>query len=145
MNKKIIFIDLDGTFFNDKRVPTEANIKAIKHAKAKGHEIVFATGRSYSFIESINKQCGNVSRFAISGAGCIIYDMEKQKVIQSTLIPKPTVEAITKLDHPEITWFFHCIDGSFSNLENFPFQNGTAKHFTQPVTEFAQTKSVCQL
>jgi len=143
--KKIIFIDLDGTFFNDEREPTKANIKALQHAKAKGHEIVFTTGRSYPFIASVNKLCGNISRFAISGTGSIIYDMQENKIIKQTPIPKSAVEAICKLDSPEIIWFFHCADGAYSNFANFPFQHETAKHFTEPVSEFVKTKTICQM
>jgi hypothetical protein len=145
MHKKIIFIDFDGTFFCDEKEPTKENITAVKRAKAKGHEIVFATGRSYPFIESINEQCGNVSRYAISGAGCIIYDLLEKKVVQSTPLPKPAVEAITKLGGSKVAWFLHCEDGSFSNLENFPYQNGTAGYFSEPIGEFVKTKSICQL
>jgi len=143
--KKIIFIDLDGTFFSDEREPTKANIDALARTKAKGYEIVFATGRAYPFIESMNTLCGELSRYTIAGSGSTIYDMKDKKIVHCTPMPKSAIEQICKLDHPKLAWFFHCPDGSFSNLENFPYQNNTSKHFTGPVGKFIKTKQIHQV
>jgi len=138
-------VDLDGTLFNDQREPTQANIDALVRAKAKGYEIVFTTGRAYPFIDSLNTICGNISRYAIAGSGSTIFDMHEKKIIHCTPMPKAAVEKICELDCPGLVWFFHCPGGSFSNLENFPYQNNTTTHFTEPVSEFIKTRPIHQV
>ena len=44
--KKIFFTDLDGTLLNSKKEITPENKAAIEKARAAGHNIVLATGRS---------------------------------------------------------------------------------------------------
>ena len=54
MNKKVIFIDVDGTLLDyENRLPESASI-AIKKARENGHKVYICTGRSkaevYDFI-----------------------------------------------------------------------------------------------
>ena len=44
-NRKIIFLDLDGTLLNDEKQFTPGNRKAVKQALRAGHQIVITTGR----------------------------------------------------------------------------------------------------
>ena len=44
MNKKILFLDLDGTLLNDDKQIPEENKRALHWAVAQGHRVVIATG-----------------------------------------------------------------------------------------------------
>ena len=45
MEKKLLFLDLDGTLLNDKKEITPGNRAALEQALRKGHGVVIATGR----------------------------------------------------------------------------------------------------
>ena len=45
MDKKMIFLDLDGTLLNDKKELPEINKKAIEAAVEAGHKVLICTGR----------------------------------------------------------------------------------------------------
>ena len=45
MEKKILFVDLDGTLLTDSKEITPENLEAIQKATALGHAVVVTTGR----------------------------------------------------------------------------------------------------
>ena len=56
MEKKILFIDLDGTLLTDTKEITPENLNAIQRATELGHAVVVTTGRPlYSRLESIHR------------------------------------------------------------------------------------------
>jgi hypothetical protein len=145
MDKRIIFIDLDGTIKNDDRQVPQANIDAITQAKAAGHELVIATGRPFQYNQYINNKCENVFRYAVSSTGAIIYDFATQSIIATNPIPQTAVEAICKLDQPEIIWIMHCTDGLYSSEEHRDRNKIEVKQITRPIAEFFKTKTVCAI
>ena len=50
MNKKYIFLDVDGTLVNFKSKIPESTVVALKAAQANGHKVIIATGRQKSQI-----------------------------------------------------------------------------------------------
>ena len=54
MNRKIIFLDIDGTLTEPgKNVPPESALKAIKSAREKGHAVFLCTGRNYDMMKPL--------------------------------------------------------------------------------------------
>ena len=57
LDKKIIFLDVDGTLCNDKGLVPESAAIAVKKARKNGHLVYLCTGRSkaeiYDFIMDI--------------------------------------------------------------------------------------------
>ena len=45
MDRKILFLDLDGTLLNDQKEITPGNRSAIEKAIALGHQVVVTSGR----------------------------------------------------------------------------------------------------
>ena len=45
MEKKILFLDLDGTLLNDRKEITPGNRAAIERAMGMGHQVVVTSGR----------------------------------------------------------------------------------------------------
>lgn len=50
MNKKAIFLDIDGTLTYGGPNPPERNVSAIRAARAAGHKVFINTGRAFGFI-----------------------------------------------------------------------------------------------
>ncbi len=91
MEKKILFLDLDGTLLNDQKEITPGNREAMDLALAQGHRIVAASGRP------LKSTLAQARRLGIGGAGCYvvaynggsIYDCSQGRTIrQSGLKPE---------------------------------------------------------
>ena len=76
MDKKILFLDLDGTLLNDKKEITEENRMAIQKAIDAGHAVVVTTGRPRGGIVAQIKTLGldRPGCYAIAANGSTIYD-----------------------------------------------------------------------
>lgn len=94
MDRKALFLDLDGTLLNDHKEITPGNRAAISKTLLAGHKIIINTGRP---LISALKQA---QALHLDGAGCylaaynggVLYDMERRSVISKVSIP---VELVT--------------------------------------------------
>ena len=64
MEKKILFVDLDGTLLTDSKEITAENMEAIQKATELGHAVVVTTGRPLS---STSRQ---VEKLGLTKPGC---------------------------------------------------------------------------
>ena len=56
MNKKLIFLDIDGTLTEPgSNIPPESALKAIRSAQAKGHKVLLCSGRNYAMLSPLLK------------------------------------------------------------------------------------------
>ncbi|MEH2952489.1 Cof-type HAD-IIB family hydrolase [Candidatus Merdisoma sp. JLR.KK011] len=83
MEKKILFLDLDGTLLTDSKDITPENLAAIQKATKLGHAIVVCTGRP---LVSTAKQLEKLGLtgpgcYAITSNGALIYDAYKKETI----------------------------------------------------------------
>ena len=94
MDRKALFLDLDGTLLNDYKEITPGNSSAISKALLAGHKIIINTGRP---LVSAIKQA---QALHLDGAGCylaaynggVLYDMEHRSVISKVSIPVELVK-----------------------------------------------------
>mgnify|MGYP003290579973 CR=1 FL=1 len=93
---KLMTIDLDGTLLNSYGEVSEETRKALKEAKAKGTEIVLASGRPISSTESLAVELG-VDNYLISGNGAAVFDIQKQEIIYDRFLSKEQVLNIAKI------------------------------------------------
>ena len=93
MDKKILFVDLDGTLLNDKKEVTAENMDAMKKAGSMGHAIVVTTGRPLcSAVKQIRKLGLTYEGcYAITSNGALIYDSFKEETIYLTGVAKDCV------------------------------------------------------
>lgn len=144
-NKKIIFIDLDGTLKNSQKQVTAATIEALVRAKAAGYEIVFATGRSFKYIETINRQANYVCRYAVASTGSIIYDLEQKQVLSiSAILPKALL-ALCRTEHEKMAWLMHCPEGIYATKmipELAAAQNGVLQPVNEPLANFLKSRKI---
>lgn len=83
MDKKILFLDLDGTLLNDQKEITAGNRRAMEEALGLGHRIVVASGRP------LKSSLAQAKRLGLAGEGCyviayngaVIYDCSAGKPI----------------------------------------------------------------
>lgn len=89
MDKKMFFIDLDGTTLRDDKSIPEENLKAIHEAADQGHYVAIATGRAIGSAKAIAKQLGMMRKgcFLISYNGARIYDLEDETLLRKLVFP----------------------------------------------------------
>lgn len=49
-NKKIVFLDIDGTFTVPLEKPTELAARAVREARKNGHRVLINTGRNMPIV-----------------------------------------------------------------------------------------------
>lgn len=88
MEKKALFLDLDGTLLNDQKEITPGNRAAIERAIAQGHQIVVTSGRP------LKSTLMQAERLGLAGKGCyviayngaVLYDcLRKEQVFRRAL------------------------------------------------------------
>ena len=89
MDKKALFLDLDGTLLNDQKEITSENRTAVEKALAAGHKIIIDTGRPLvsaiqqaEALNLVDEGC-----YLIAYNGGILYDIGHQKIIFQGSIP----------------------------------------------------------
>ena len=56
MNKKLIFLDIDGTLTEPgKNIPPESAVEAVEMARRAGHKVFLCTGRNYGMLKPLLK------------------------------------------------------------------------------------------
>lgn len=89
MQKKMFFLDLDGTTLkDDKTIPPE-NIAAIKEAVDRGHYVAIATGRAIASARPLVRALGMQRKgcFLISYNGALIYELEGETILRDLKLP----------------------------------------------------------
>ena len=83
MEKKILFLDMDGTLLTDTKDITPENMEAIHKAISLGHAVVVTTGRPLSSTVLLLERLGLTKPgcYAITANGAMIYDANKKENI----------------------------------------------------------------
>ena len=88
-NTKMIFLDLDGTLFDDQKNIPEYNTTAIHEALAQGHKVIICTGRPLCSAKRLFPQLGMEQDgcYAITFNGGLIYDIFHGKTLFKQALP----------------------------------------------------------
>ena len=86
---KMIFLDLDGTLFDDHKNIPEYNLSAIREALARGHKVIICTGRPLCSAKNLFPQLNMEQEgcYAITFNGGLIYDIFHQKTLFKQTLP----------------------------------------------------------
>lgn len=89
MNARLIAIDLDGTLFAPGGTVSAANVRAVEAARAAGHRVVIATGRSW--LESREARDALASSFGegdvvIGAGGAVLSDFRSGRTLERRAI-----------------------------------------------------------
>ena len=89
MDKKMFFIDLDGTTLRDDKTIPEENIRAIEKVVDAGHYVSIATGRALVSARMMAERLGMMRKgcFLICFNGSIIYDLSDMSRLRDLRLP----------------------------------------------------------
>ena len=99
MDRKILFLDLDGTLLNSSREVSPGNRAALEQALSLGHKVVINTGRPLHSAIIQNDRLGfhQDGCYVVSFNGGMIYDAYREKLVYSHCLPLDTAKAILTL------------------------------------------------
>ena len=93
MNKKLIFLDIDGTLTPPgSNIPPQSALDAIKKAQAAGHKVFLCTGRNYAMLKPLLKYG---FEGAVAGAGGYVFAGDQ--VLYSCPMEKEDFDTAMKL------------------------------------------------
>lgn len=95
-DRKMIFLDLDGTLFDDKKNIPPANAQAISEALAQGHKVIICTGRPLCSAGKLFAGLGMEREgcYAITYNGGLIYDIYHRETLFKQTLPLEYVHYI---------------------------------------------------
>lgn len=94
-DKKILFLDMDGTTLDDKKRISKENLEALRRVTEAGHEVVITTGRTDSSAGYLRKSYGLDQigcRYMIVYNGAAILDCETGELLYSQKLPMEYVK-----------------------------------------------------
>lgn len=97
MEKKILFLDMDGTTLNDCHEISEENLRALEKAIRAGHEVVVCTGRMPGSAQSLLTRYGLHQigcRYVIAINGGMILDVVTKEVFCERTVPRAVAEKL---------------------------------------------------
>ncbi len=95
MNKKLIFLDIDGTLVSEMLPPSYNVIEAVKGARANGHKVFLCTGRNMPII---GKEIINVGFDGIIASAGSHIEIEG-KVLFDHILPEKTIQECLSVFH----------------------------------------------
>lgn len=112
MNKKVIFIDIDGTLcMPNGEVPNSAK-KAIQSARKKGHLCYLCTGRSKpEIIDDIL----DIGFDGVIGAGGGYIEVDGEVVYHETMPKNQVVDIVEYFDNNKIAYYLESNEGLFGS------------------------------
>lgn len=93
MEKRLLFLDLDGTLLNDAKEITPGNREALERTLKRGHGVIITTGRPLKSAMAQAERLGldKPGCYVIAYNGAMIYDWGKQEKLQFCSLEIPTV------------------------------------------------------
>lgn len=97
MNRKALFLDMDGTTLDDNRQISQENLEALRKAVEAGHEVVITTGRPTVSARMLREKYGLDKigcRYVIAYNGGIMQDCETGEIFFSQTMPLDYVKEL---------------------------------------------------
>ncbi|MDO4647224.1 MAG: HAD family hydrolase [Eubacteriales bacterium] len=112
MNKKVIFLDIDGTFTepgcND---APESAVRAVEEARRNGHYVFLCTGRNYDMLKPVLQY--DFDGVIASAGGYVVY--RNEVIFDCPMTPEQQEKVLTVLEKNGIFRTVECKDGSFTD------------------------------
>lgn len=94
-DKKIVFLDIDGTFTVPLERPTELAAKAVREARKNRHRVLISTGRNMPIVSRDVLEVGFDGVVASAGR----YIEIGEKVIRDSVLPEETIQKCLEVFH----------------------------------------------
>lgn len=138
MNKKILFLDIDGTLtIPGENQPPASALEAIRKAQANGHKAVLCTGRNYAMLKPLLSY--PFDGFVGSAGGYIKCD---GKVLYDQPLPKDVAELTRKLfKKHDIFATVECLEATYCDssldalLKGLPDGNSELERWRKAINE----------
>ena len=93
MEKRLLFLDLDGTLLNDSKEITDGNLFALNQALERGHGVIITTGRPLKSALAQARRLGldQPGCYTIAYNGAMVYDWGKQGNVFTRALDIPSV------------------------------------------------------
>lgn len=112
MDRKVIFLDIDGTLTEPgSNKPPESAIAAIKQARKKGHLVFLCTGRNYDMLSPLLKY--GFDGVVASSGGYIV--CQEEVIYNCPMTEEQKQKAMTVLEENGIFRTIECMDGSYTD------------------------------
>lgn len=95
MDKKLIFLDIDGTLVSDMKAPSALVAEAVRRARENGHKVFLCTGRNMAIIGDDIKSVGFDGVIASAGG----HVEAETEVIFDSLLPEETIQECLSVFH----------------------------------------------
>lgn len=105
MDRKLIFLDIDGTLITAMKKPSPQTVRAVRGARAKGHKVFVCTGRNMPIIGEDIRAVGFDGIISSAGGHVEVED----KVLFDHLLPEDVIQECLSLFHEH---------GVYSRIEN---------------------------
>ena len=120
MNKKVVFLDMDGTLIlRDGTMPESAQ-EALRRARANGHEMVICTGRSTTQIEPILKENSDLFDGCVAAAGAQV-NRGDEIIWHDCMSPEMAQDLVSYFHENNVTFFLQADSGVYaepSSMDN---------------------------
>ena len=120
MNKKVVFLDMDGTLIlRDGTMPESAQ-EALRRARANGHEMVICTGRSTTQIEPILKENSGLFDGCVAAAGAQV-NRGDEIIWHDCMSPEMAQDLVSYFHENNVTFFLQADSGVYaepSSMDN---------------------------
>lgn len=102
MDRKLLFMDLDGTLLNNSKQITPGNRQALEEALERGHGVIITTGRPLKSAMDQARKLGldKPGCYLIAYNGAVIYDWAKQEQVFSRTLRYDAVNRVFDLVNP---------------------------------------------
>lgn len=129
MEKRLLFLDLDGTLLNDRKEITPGNRRALEQALQRGHGVIITTGRPLKSAMELAHRLGldTPGCYLVAYNGAAVYDWGKQSQIYSRTLGYDTVNRV--FDHINPTGIHVQTYDSRSVLVEKRCDNGTVRRY----------------
>ncbi|SDY78631.1 hypothetical protein SAMN05421736_103300 [Evansella caseinilytica] len=134
--KKVVFLDIDGTILNDSKEIPKSTKTAVSRLHEQGIHVAIATGRGPTMLQAIMKELGMTSYVSFNGSyvvlnGDVVYTepLSKNKMIELELSAK-------QQGHPMV---FLSEKDMYANHEDHPFIHEGMGSLKQAYPEYHAT------
>lgn len=112
MQRKLIFLDIDGTITMPGTLPTTETVNSIRSARKKGHLVFLCTGRGACFIDKAVAEIGFDGGIYHAGGRVLLQDKE---LVNQPLDTEKTETLIQLLSEMEVSITLEALDGTYTN------------------------------
>ncbi len=95
MNRKLVFLDIDGTFVSEMAAPSVRSADAVRRARGNGHRVFLATGRNMPIISREILDVGFDGVVASAGG----HVEAEGQVLFTSILPEETIQECLSVFH----------------------------------------------